>query len=127
MHGTKTKLDIEGLRGLVRDDIAALDRLLKARLYSEVPLINQYGLPLLCPWAAADAIRAQRLSQLQEVFSGGTQGLGARRVDSARPTAQQSCCTRAKGHGNWHTTILEVWFRFSNVTRARRELIQISA
>ena len=26
---------------------------------------------------AADAIRAQRLSQLQEVFSGGTQGLGA--------------------------------------------------
>jgi len=41
LHGTKTKLDIEGLRGLVRDDIAASDRLLKARLYSEVPLINQ--------------------------------------------------------------------------------------
>ena len=41
MHETKSKLDIEDLRGLVRDDIAALDRLLKARLYSDVPLINQ--------------------------------------------------------------------------------------
>ncbi len=41
VHETKDKPDIEDLRTLVREDVAAIDRLIKARLYSDVILINQ--------------------------------------------------------------------------------------
>ncbi len=41
MSPTKTSPDIEELRALVADDAAAVDKLIRARLYSDVVLINQ--------------------------------------------------------------------------------------
>lgn len=41
LEETKTKPEIEDLRRLVGDDVAAVDRLIKARLYSNVVLINR--------------------------------------------------------------------------------------
>lgn len=41
MSATATPIDIGQVRALVADEIAAVDRLIKARLYSDVVLINQ--------------------------------------------------------------------------------------
>ena len=41
LYETKAKPEIADLRMLVREDVAAVDRLIKARLYSDVVLINQ--------------------------------------------------------------------------------------
>ncbi|MEQ8662983.1 MAG: polyprenyl synthetase family protein, partial [Gammaproteobacteria bacterium] len=43
MDDTQAPPDIDQLRALVRDDVAAVDRLIRARLYSDVVLINQLG------------------------------------------------------------------------------------
>ncbi|MEQ8495199.1 MAG: octaprenyl diphosphate synthase [Gammaproteobacteria bacterium] len=43
MDDTKAPPDIDQLRALVREDVAAVDRLIRARLYSDVVLINQLG------------------------------------------------------------------------------------
>jgi octaprenyl-diphosphate synthase len=40
---TRTSPDIDALRRLVQEDAAAVDRLIRARLYSDVVLINQLG------------------------------------------------------------------------------------
>jgi len=40
---TRTPPDLDSLRRLVADDVAAVDRLIRARLYSDVVLINQLG------------------------------------------------------------------------------------
>ncbi|MGE0484807.1 MAG: octaprenyl diphosphate synthase [Gammaproteobacteria bacterium] len=43
MDDTRARPDIDQLRALVADDVAAVDRLIRARLYSDVVLINQLG------------------------------------------------------------------------------------
>ena len=43
MDDTQAPPDIDQLRALVREDAAAVDRLIRARLYSDVVLINQLG------------------------------------------------------------------------------------
>ena len=40
---TRARPDLEQLRRLVHEDVAAVDRLIRARLYSDVVLINQLG------------------------------------------------------------------------------------
>ncbi len=41
MHEARSAPDIEAIRRLVQDDVQAVDRLIRARLYSDVVLINQ--------------------------------------------------------------------------------------
>jgi len=74
---TSPSPDIDALRQLVQDDVAAVDRLIRARLYSDVVLINQLGHYII-------ASGGKRLRPLLALLAAKAAGYeGSRHVDIA--------------------------------------------
>ena len=77
MHEAKRAPDIEELRALVQEDSQAVDRLIRARLYSEVTLINQLSHYII-------AGGGKRLRPLLALLSAKAAGYeGTRHIDVA--------------------------------------------
>ena len=77
VHAAKSAPDIEELRRLVQEDSQAVDRLIRARLYSEVALINQLSHYII-------AGGGKRLRPLLALLSAKAAGYeGTRHIDVA--------------------------------------------
>jgi octaprenyl-diphosphate synthase len=77
VEDTQTVPDIEQIRDLVREDITAVDRLIRARLYSDVVLINQLSHYVI-------ASGGKRLRPLLALLAAKAAGYdGARHIDVA--------------------------------------------
>lgn len=77
MHDARSAPDIDELRRLVQDDVQAVDRLIRARLYSDVVLINQLSHYII-------AGGGKRLRPLLVLLSAKAAGYeGTRHIDAA--------------------------------------------